>query len=332
MNPRILPVLAVLLAACRSGGPDPVPALVAPLASRPPEPPPAGLAELSTLWNFDDPAASETRFRDAAARAKERGARGYEAEAWTQVARAEALQKRCEDAHATLAVVEGMLRPEHPAAIVRWNLEKGRTLRSSGRPKDAEPFFVTAWDRASAAGDLGLALDAAHMVALTVEGERPDEALSWANRAIALAEASSDPAARGWLAPLYNNTGWTCFDRGDFGRALDLWQKAVPLREKGGDAAALRIARWNVARCLRALKRPGDAVKLLETLRTECEVAGKPDGFVFEELAENALVKGDAEAAKPYFQRAYELLKDDPDLASDKARLERLRTAAGSVK
>jgi Tfp pilus assembly protein PilF len=33
------------------------------------------------------------------------------------------------------------------------------------------------------------------------------------------------------LAALYNNIGWTLHERGEYDRALELFEKAVPLRE-----------------------------------------------------------------------------------------------------
>lgn len=288
------------------------------------------LPELPKLWNWSDPAASERAFRDAVAQARAQGARGYEAEAWTQVARAQALQRRYDDAHATLAAVQPLLRADELVPNVRWNLEKGRTLRSSGKPKESEPYFLAAWELANRAGHVGLALDAAHMVALAVEADRPDEALAWAHRAIEFAEASADPRAKGWLGPLYNNTGWTHFNRGDHAKALDLWEKGVAVRLAAGEKGeTILIGRWTVARGLRALARHGEAVAILESLRAECDAAGSPDGYVFEELAENAMATGRADDARPHFLRAYELLKDADDVKSDAARLERLRTAAG---
>lgn len=294
-----------------------------------PTPPPASadLPDLASLWRWDDPAASERAFRAAVTQARAMGARDYEAEAWTQVARSEGLQKRFDDAQATLDSCAPMRRDEAPVPRIRWNLEQGRVLRSSGRPEDSKPFFLTAWELANQAGEVPLALDAAHMIALV---ESPDEALAWAGRAIAIAEGSSDPRARGWLGPLYNNTGWTWFERADFERALDLWRKGVAVRsDLGQTGEPLRIAWWTVARGLRALGRHAEAIAILERLQSEGAATGAPDGYVHEELAENLLALGRLDEARPQFLRAFALLKDAEDVMADPARLERLRGGAG---
>jgi len=291
------------------------------------------LPELAALWNWNDPAASERAFREAAAAARDAGAHAYEAEAWTQVARAQGLQGHFDAAHATLAATEALPGAAEPIPRVRWNLEKGRVLRSSGHPDEAKRYFLIAWDLANTAGVINtagaipLALDAAHMVALV---EPPDEALAWAWRAIGVAEAASDPRARGWLGPLYNNTGWTLFELGEHEQALDLWQKGVAVRiELGQTGQTIHIGWWTVARGLRALGRHDEALAILERLQAEGAAAGQPDGYVHEELAENLLALGRSGEAREQFSRAYALLRDDRDVAGDAARLERLRTGAG---
>ena len=51
------------------------------------------------------------------------------------------------------------------------------------------------------------------------------------------------------------------------------------------------------------------------------------DGYAYEEVGECLLLKDQADEAKPYFARAYELLSADEWLmANEPARLERLRT------
>ena len=59
------------------------------------------------------------------------------------------------------------------------------------------------------------------------------------------------------------------------------------------------------------------------------EAASEPDGYVYEELAEIALARGDRAAAQPWAAKAYALLKDDAGLqANEAARLARLAEIA----
>ena len=116
----------------------------------------------------------------------------------------------------------------------------------------------------------------------------PQERLAWNLRALALAEAAADTRARDWRASLYHNIGWTYFDDGDASRALDFWQKALVV---------------------------------------EFDTLGEPDGYVYEELAEIALARGDPASAQPWAAKAHAALKDDADLAGS-VRLARLADVA----
>ena len=87
-------------------------------------------AELEALWDFDDPAGSEKRFRALVERAKATGD-PILAEALTQLARAQGLQRRFADADRSLDEAEAALRPDDG----RWCV--ARCLRSLGRTEEA---------------------------------------------------------------------------------------------------------------------------------------------------------------------------------------------------
>jgi tetratricopeptide (TPR) repeat protein len=170
-------------------------------------------------------------------------------------------------------------------------------------------------------------VDALHMLGIAAP---PEERLRWNLEALAAADASKDERARGWRGSLLNNIGWTYHDRGDYATALDYWQKAVHVREAGGDLQKIRVAKWTVARALRSLNRLDEAERMQRALAAEFANAGAPDGFVYEELAEIALARDDAQAAKEWAAKAYALLKNDIWLAAnEKARLDRLAKVGG---
>ncbi len=118
---------------------------------------------------------------------------------------------------------------------VRYLLERGRTFNSSGAPQRAVPLFAEALTLAERDKDEFYAVDAAHMLGIAAPAA---ERLGWNLKALSLAEAATDPRARGWRASLYNNIGWTYFDAGDAKTALDYWQKALAARETMGNAAS----------------------------------------------------------------------------------------------
>src|SRR5262245_41324177 len=95
------------------------------------------LPAFDTFWNIDDPAGTEAKFRDLLQKARQSGNQSYTAELMTQVARAQGLQQKFEEARATLDEVDALLKPEMKTARVRSVLERGRVLNSSGKREES---------------------------------------------------------------------------------------------------------------------------------------------------------------------------------------------------
>ena len=226
------------------------------------------------LWDFDDPAGSERRLRQAAEVAE--GAERLIL--LTQVARALGLQGRFDDGHALLDDLA--VRDDELAA--RVSLERGRLLRSAGRPEEARPHFEAA-ERSAAEGGLDvLRIDALHMQALVAD---PADRVALNQRALALATGSPDRAARDWDASLLNNIGMAHADAGDFSAALPSFEQALAARERMGDPEGIRIARWMVAWALRNLGHHVEALVIQRQIKAELDAAGRSDPHVDEELA-----------------------------------------------
>ena len=283
------------------------------------------LGELDQLWDFDDPAGSEARFRALLPRAQRDEDGAYEAELLTQLARAQGLQRRFDDAAATLDDAERALRPGDRRGPIRLLLERGRLANTSAEPGRGRESFLAAWELAAASREDALAVDAAHMLGIV---EPPDEARSWNERAMTLARSSPDPGARRWIGSLANNMAWARHDAGDDDGATELFELARDTWLADGRVDRARVARWSIARCLRSQGKLYDALAEQEALRVELEALGEADGYVFEELGECLLALGRGGEARQHFARAADLLAGDPSLADDPARLERLRSLA----
>ncbi len=284
-------------------------------------------ADFDALWNYDDPVATEAAFRPLLARAAPGS--GYHSELLTQIARAQGLQRRFDDAHQTLDEVQAGLAAGTASARahVRYLLERGRVFNSSRQPERAVPLFLEAWEAAQAAGEDFYAVDAAHMLGMA---EPPERQTEWHLRAIALAEQSRQPRARNWLGSLYNNLGWTLHNQGQHAEALALFEKALAFRREQGQAAETRIAQWCVARALRSLGRVEEALALQRGLLAEHELNGSRDGYVLEEIAECLTALGQPDEAQPFFAQAYAELSQDVWLVENEAaRLGRLKAYGG---
>ena len=285
-------------------------------------------AALDARWDYNAPAVSAERFR--AERARHPGGSREAEEAATQVARALGLQRQFAEADALLDAVEPSLATLPARVRVRYLLERGRVRNSAGEPARAVTWFRAALRASADDDDAGASfyrIDALHMLGIA---DAPERRRAWNEQALAEAEAATDARARGWRGSLLHNLGWEAHDAGRYDEALDLWQRALAVREAGGDATRIRIARWTVARGLRSLGRLDEAWTLQQALAAETARTGTPDGYVYEELAEIALARGDAEAAQPWAAQAYALLRTDAGLqATAPDRLARLARVGG---
>jgi len=292
------------------------------------EPQSSELPPFDALWNFDDPAGTETRFRELLAKAKESADPGYAAELQTQIARTQGLQQKFDEAHATLDRVDASLKPDMKTAKVRSLLERGRVFNSSGKAKESIPIFKEALRVAQESGLENYAIDAVHMLGIAEKGR---ESLNWNLEAIRLAEAAKDPKARRWLGPLYNNTGWTYFDMGQYAEALKLFERDIEFRRQSATNVEVGIARWSAAKMLRHLGRVDESLKLqMELLEDPDRKNNDSEGYTREEIGECLLLLKRSGEAGPYFARAWELLHNDPWLSRDEPdRLARLKRLGG---
>lgn len=283
--------------------------------------------DFDAWWDYDDPAATQLRFEQLRDSMPTNTPRDYRLQLQTQIARTLGLQRKFAAAHQILDEVESTLNAATPTAEVRYLLERGRVLRSSGRADRALPLFEQAFAQGRLAGTDYHTVDAAHMMAISVESTEARR--DWSLRGIAIASGSEQPRARHWLGSIYNNLGWDYHDAGEFDTALEMFKLALEAYEEEQDEAATDIAHWAVARCFRSLGRTEAALEIQQALLDKYERAGTPDGYVHEELGELYLLLDD-DRATAQFAAAWRLLSGDSWLqANETARLERLRQLGG---
>lgn len=282
------------------------------------------LPDFDALWDYNDPAATEAKFREILPAAESSGDADYHAELLTQIARTQGLQRRFEEAHRTLDEAEPLIGPKMARARIRALLERGRVFNSSRQVEQARPLFMQAWELACEKHEDGFAVDAAHMIAIVEQGEA---ALEWNLKALALAEGSDQPRAKRWLGSLYNNIGWTYHDMRQYQKALEIFNKAVEWRqEQEGQEEEVWIAEWCVARALRSLGRIDEALAIQWSLLARYEEIEEQSGFVYEELAECLHRLKKTDEAREYFALAYGILSQDAWLAeSEPERIARLK-------
>ena len=280
------------------------------------------LPDFDTLWDYDHPGATERKFRKLLPVALDSRDLPYLSQLLTQVARAEGLQRKFQEAHKTLDRVQKALDKTDDKTRVRYLLERGRVFNSSGKPDDARPLFLEAFDLGLKSKDDFNAVDAAHMIAIV---EPTEKQLLWNLKALDLAENSAEEKARKWMGSLYNNIGWTYFEQRQFEESLLMFEKAREFQERQGDPTKIMIAKWCVAKNLRMMDHTEEALEMQRDLYEQYQAAGKKSGYVYEEIAECLTVIGQEQEAQGWFAAAYEELSKDPRLATEQDRLDRLK-------
>lgn len=247
---------------------------------------PESTVDIDSYWEYLDPAASEVRFRSAL----DSATGDAQLEILTQIARSYSLRGRFDEAHKLLDEIEPQLPAAGNRPRVRYLLERGRTFNSAGDKGRAREQFLKAWNDAGAARIEGLAVDAAHMVAITYAGTL--DAIEWNRKALAAARTSNDPKARALIPAMLNNSAWDLHDMGRYAEALPLFEEALTEWTARGKPTQIRIAKWSVARCLRSLGRFQEALDMQRALEKEYASEGEANPSVIEEIAANRAALG----------------------------------------
>ena len=143
----------------------------------------------------------------------------------------------------------------------------------------------------------------------------PADQLTRGLQALSVMEGSSQPATRQWEGSLRNNVGYALHQQGRYEEALAQFTLALAFREHAGNAEQIRVANWMVAWTLRALGRMDEALDIQLRLERECEVAGAPDPYVFEELESLYRARNDTARADAYAELQNEHKRNDFEVA-----------------
>lgn len=262
--------------------------------------------DLTALWDFNHPDESARRLLAALATASGDDALILR----TQIARSHGLRRDFDTARRLLREMEPALATASPEVQARHALELGRSWASATHAPDqltaeakalASDAFGRALAVARAARLDGLAIDAIHMRAFI--DTAPADQLRWGQEALQIVLASDQPAARRWEGSIRNNIGVALNQLGRHNEALAQLQQALALRERGGNADAVHVARWMVAHTLRLLGRSDEALAQQLDLARTADAAGQPDPYVFEELEALYRARGENDLARRWAER-----------------------------
>ena len=299
------------------------------------------LEHFDDVWGqLGDPVLVEQRFLELLPQAFKLQNKSIYLQMLSQLALAQAVQKKIDAAHATLDTAEKLLTPEYNLAKVRILCERGRTFQQAGYIAQALIYFEKSYELSDQCKFDKQTINAAHMIAIVAQTSA--EKIAWNNKALDLAMNSDDVSAQSWQAPLLNNLGANYLEDLQLEKSLDAFQQALIAFEKSPEAGGnTRFAKFRVAQVLRMIGRLDEALAMQQEQLKEYDAItsnGKFDmpaemfilmrGFVYEELAEIYAAKGDLADVKKYAQLALIYLDNqmfaiiDPTSAQ---RLERLK-------
>ena len=217
------------------------------------------------------------------------------------------LRRDFDKANQILAEIEPQVNDASAEVKVRYHLELGRTLASATHTDEsqtdeakeqARSAYMQAFELAKESQLDYVAVDALHMMSFIVT--EPKDQLEWDQKALAYMQASSQEEAKKWEASLRNNIGYALHSLDRYEEALAEFRGALALREKEGKAGSIRLAHWMVAWTLRSMGQLDEALEIQLRLEKECDQAGEPDPFVYEELEHIYKALNDPEKAEYY--------------------------------
>ena len=288
------------------------------------------LEDFDSLWSLGDPVVVEQKFRELLPQARHLEDKSIYLQVLSQLALAQAIQKKFDDAHKTLDEAEALLTPEYDFARARVLLERGRVFQQAGNIPEARAYFEQSFQFSEKHKFDYHTINAAHMIAIVAE--KTEEKIQWNQLALNLATSTKDTRARDWLGPLSNNLARNYLEEKQFEKALAMFQKSLEYREKEGHASNIRIAKWSIAHTLRLLGLLDDALAIQHELLKEYAAMTKSGnfdmpavmfkvarGWVYEEIAEIYNAKARIFASLAYDDLSNELIYTTTE------RLERLK-------
>lgn len=243
-------------------------------------------------------------------------------EAYCQVARCYLSAKRKEEGRDWLARAAEVATDQEPGGWSRYLGVRGRFewQDAAAEAKAVSPeapvaagTFKEMYQFCIANDLFNRAVDAANMMTITGGME---ERVDWGIRGIEAAEKGN---LESWLAPLWNNLGWTYNDLGRYEESLEALKKARDYHYKKENELAKLIADWSVGHAYRMPGQLDSASTWMNGVYDwsvkrydEDSKAENAEwlGFSHRELGDIALAQGDRKTALDHLKKAKKYLTE----------------------
>lgn len=225
-----------------------------------------------------------------------------------------ALQGKSEEA---VTILENARSQHHDAGRRRYEAVVLSDLAvahaKTGRWEKAEQLFQTHLTVAQAMGDSRAEVNAESNLGVALQQlNRPKEQLAHAERAEVLSRSVPDIRLRGMVC---NNYGNACFELGEYKRAEQYYEIALPIHRRVENVNAEADTLWNLGEVAFKARRLDDAEA---RCREAMDLYGKLGkdlriGVAFRRLAEIALGRRDYEVSAQHCEESEHILRREPD-------------------
>jgi tetratricopeptide (TPR) repeat protein len=237
-------------------------------------------------------------------------------DAYSQIARSYLSMDLMDEGRVWLVKAEEVAKKDEPEAWARYLAVKGRFLwkekvaetgESAPEVKEAARVFNELYDFALKHNLYEQAIDAANM--MTIVGNMQDR-VEWGLKGI---KAAEEGGYKDWLAPLWNNLGWTYNDLGMYDKALEALMEARRYHYIKGELHSMLVADWSVAHAYRMAGQLDSSLTWAQraTIWAKDMYDGDPTadnaellGMCYKEMGEAALAKGNERRALAGFRSA----------------------------
>lgn len=267
---------------------------------------PRFMAEADSLFDSRKYEEAVKKYVEIIIRASSREDNSAMTEATAMVARSYLAMDKKEEGRRHLKGAANIAVPEESLGWSRYLGVRGRFEWKDNQLDKAAATFKEMYQYCSDNKLHERAIDAANM--MTIVGG-PEEQIEWGLKGIREAEAAN--SAR-WLAPLWNNLGWTYEHSGKYAEAVDAYQRAREYHYQHGDQKNKLCADWALGHAYRL---NGDTAKAAIWITPEL-LAGfealadtEFQGWTLKEMGEIALLQSRSDSALHLLERAEEKLR-----------------------